>query len=146
MDGLISFMRQRQVQNRSFRQVPKHSQRSQPPRRSYVKATSPESRRRAKASPYQVRLASSIGVYLTSQRREVTAARRSLVGKTASGSAIARASTSLQHRRSIYHESDLSTWSEAATRVDEELRQVLHRKGRPMWTVYRKSPACLFPA
>ena len=147
MDGLGGFIRQRHLQNSSYRQSSRNSHRSQPPRRtSYGKSLSPESRRgpRPKASPFQSRLATSIGVYKQGQRTK--AAQRSLIFKTSSGSSMSRAPTSQQHRRSIGNESDLSSRGDTTSRIDQMLRQLLQKtqKSRPMWTVYKKSPAALF--
>lgn len=149
MDGLVSFIRQRHLQNSSYRQASRTSYRSQPPRRSsYGKSLSPDSQRRPKlsASPFQTRLATSIGVYMTSQGRRNKGIKRSAIYKTASGSSMSRAPTSQLHRRSIGNESDLSTRGDTTSRIDQLLHQMLQKsqKSRPMWTVYRKSPAALF--
>ena len=151
MDGLVSFIRQRHQQNSSYRQASRSSHRSQPPRRtSYGKSLSPDSRRAPKSggSPFQTRLASSIGVYMTSKTRWSKAVQRAAIYKTASGSSMTRAPTSRLNRRSIGNESDLSTRGDTTSRIDQLLRQMLQKtqKSRPMWTVYRKSPAALFQA
>lgn len=149
MDGLVSFIRQRHLQNSSYRQASRNIHRSQPPRRrSYTKSLSPDSRPTAKtnASSYQTRFESSIGGDLISQGKGIKAARRSLMCKTVSASSMSRSSTSQRRRRSTYTESNLNAGRNTSSRIDQLLRQLLQKtqKSRPMWTVYRKSPAALF--